>query len=170
MPVLGYCRSHRVVSLTVALSSRPMPHDTMQAKFQRLDKQVHKPTTAHIGDAAVDLQCKEAVTLDPGERVAVPTGIAVAVPNGYAGFVLPRSGHARRSGIGVVNGPGLIDSGYRGEISVLLINYGDQQVRFEAGDRIAQLVVLAVPQVEWVEVEELEDTTRGSDGFGSTGV
>ena len=167
--MFGNCRSHRVISLTVALSSRPMPHDTMQAKFQRLNKQAHKPTTAHIGDAAVDLQCMEAVVLEPGERAAVPTGIAVAIPDGYAGFVLARSGHAKRSGIGVVNGPGLIDSGYRGEITVLLINHGDERVTFEAGDRIAQLVILQVPPVEWVEVEELDDTARGSGGFGSTG-
>ena len=146
-----------------------MPHDTMQAKFQRLDKQATKLTTAHIGDAAVDLQCRESLTLEPGERAAVPTGIAVAIPDGYAGFVLPRSGHAMRFGISVVNSPGLIDSGYRGEISVLLINHGEDAVRFEAGDRIAQLAILAVPQVEWVEVDGLDGTKRGAGGFGSTG-
>ena len=146
-----------------------MPHDTMQAKFQRLDKQATKLTTAHIGDAAVDLQCRESLTLEPGERAAVPTGIAVAIPDGYAGFVLPRSGHAMRFGISVVNSPGLIDSGYRGEISVLLINHGEDAVRFETGDRIAQLVILAVPQVEWVEVDGLDGTERGAGGFCSTG-
>lgn len=146
-----------------------MPHDTMQAKFQRLDKQVTILTTAHIGDAAVDLQCRVSLTLEPGERAAVPTGIAVAIPDGYAGLVLPRSGHALRFGISVVNGPGLIDSGYRGEISVLLINHGEEAVRFEAGDRIAQLAILAVPQVEWMEVDDLEETERGVGGFGSTG-
>ncbi len=146
-----------------------MPHDTMQAKFQRLDKQATKLTTAHIGDAAVDLQCRESLTLEPGERAAVPTGIAVAIPDGYAGFVLPRSGHAMRFGISVVNSPGLIDSGYRGEISVLLINHGEDAVRFETGDRIAQLAILAAPQVEWVEVDGLDGTQRGADGFGSTG-
>ncbi len=99
----------------------------------------------------------------------MPTGIAVAIPDGYAGFVLPRSGHAMRFGISVVNSPGLIDSGYRGEISVLLINHGEDAVRFETGDRIAQLVILAVPQVEWVEVDGLDGTERGAGGFGSTG-
>ena len=146
-----------------------MPHDTMQINFVRLDSKLPVPTTAHIGDAAVDLQCREAVTLEPGERAAVPTGIAVAVPKGFAGFVLPRSGHAMRSGVGVVNGPGLIDSGYRGEISVLLINHGDDAVRFEGGDRIAQLTVVPIPTVEWVEVDDLGETARGPDGFGSTG-
>lgn len=163
------CRSHRVGSLTVVWSSRPMPHDTMQAKFKRLDSQVQLPTKGHIGDAAVDLQCRVDVVLRPGERSAVPTGLAVAIPEGYAGFVLPRSGHARREGIGVVNGPGLIDSGYRGEISVLLINHGDVDVAFRSGDRIAQLTVVPVPEVEWVEVDDLDDTPRGGGGFGSTG-
>lgn len=146
-----------------------MPHDPMQAKFKRLTTQVEIPTRAHIGDAAVDLQSRVEVTLQPGERAAVPTGIAVAVPPGYAGFVLPRSGHARRAGIGVVNGPGLIDSGYRGEISVLLINHGGEPVTFRVGDRIAQLSIVPVPEVEWVEVEELDETARGDGGFGSTG-
>ena len=141
----------------------------MQAKFQRLDKQVTILTTAHIGDAAVDLQCRDFLTLEPGERAAVPTGIAVGIPDGYAGLVLRRSGHALRFGVSVVNSPGLIDSGYRGEISVLLINHGEEAVRFEAGDRIAQLAILAVPQVEWMEVDELDGTERGVGGFGSTG-
>lgn len=146
-----------------------MPHDKMQAKFKRLDPQVEKPTRAHIGDAAVDLQSRIEVCLEPGERAAIPTGLAVAIPDGYAGFVLPRSGHARREGVGVVNGPGLIDSGYRGEISVLLINHGQEPVTFSAGDRIAQMTILPVPEVEWVEVEDLDETTRGEGGFGSTG-
>jgi dUTP diphosphatase len=146
-----------------------MPLDTMQAKFQRLDKQVTIPTFAHVGDAAIDLHCRESLRLEPGQRAAVPTGIAVSIPEGFAGFVLPRSGYAKLSGISVVNGPGLIDSGYRGEIDVLLINHGEDVVRFETGDRIAQLAILAVPQVEWVEVDELDETERGADGFGSTG-
>lgn len=110
------------------------------------------------------------MTLYPGDRRAVDTGIKVAIPEGYAGFVLPRSGHAKRSGVGVVNSPGLIDSGYRGEVSVLLINHGNDPVTFRKGDRIAQLVVLPIPEVEWDEVEELDETTRGEGGFGSTGV
>ncbi|MGH8870543.1 MAG: dUTP diphosphatase [Acidimicrobiia bacterium] len=147
-----------------------MPRDTaMQASFQRLDPEVEIPTRSHIGDAAVDLQARYAITLEPGERAAVPTGLAVAIPDGFAGLVLPRSGHARRLGVGVVNGPGLIDSGYRGEVSVLLINHGSERVSFAKGDRIAQLAVVPVAAVEWVEVKELDQTSRGSDGFGSTG-
>ncbi|HET9202772.1 MAG TPA: dUTP diphosphatase [Acidimicrobiia bacterium] len=141
----------------------------MQANFLRLDPEVEVPTRGHIGDAAVDLQCRTEVSLDPGQRSSVPTGLAVAIPEGYAGLVLPRSGHAQRSGIGVVNGPGLIDSGYRGEISVLLINHGAERVTFSKGDRIAQLAVVPVPVVEWVEVDTLDGTQRGASGFGSTG-
>jgi dUTP pyrophosphatase len=148
-----------------------MPRDTvMQANFKRLDVEVEKPTRSHIGDAAVDLQARYDITLGPGERAAVPTGLAVAIPEGFAGFVLPRSGHARRLGVGVVNGPGLIDSGYRGEISVLLINHGAESVTFSRGDRIAQLAVVPIVEVDWVEVDELDDTPRGPGGFGSTGV
>jgi dUTP pyrophosphatase len=146
-----------------------MPHDTMQINFVRLDPELPVPTTAHIGDAAVDLHSRVDVVLEPGKRAAVPTGLAVAVPEGYAGYVLPRSGHALRSGVGVVNGPGLIDSGYRGEISVLLINHGDESVSFGRGDRIAQLAIVPVPEVHWAEVESLDGTQRGSGGFGSSG-
>jgi len=146
-----------------------MPHDTMQINFIRLDSELPIPTTAHIGDAAVDLHSRVDVVLEPGARAAIPTGLAVAIPMGYAGFVLPRSGHAMRSGVGVVNGPGLIDSGYRGEISVLLINHGDESVSFGRGDRIAQLAILSVPEVHWTEVESLDGTERGGGGFGSSG-
>lgn len=148
---------------------RPTPHDMLQVNFTKLDSELPSPAQAHIGDAAVDLHCRDGVTLYPGDRASVDTGIAVAIPDGYAGFVLPRSGHARSYGIGVVNGPGLIDSGYRGEVSVLLINHGKDPVTFRRGDRIAQLTIVPVPGVEFVEVEELDDTTRGEGGFGSTG-
>ena len=141
----------------------------MQINFIRLDPELPVPTTAHIGDAAVDLHSRVDVVLESGERSAVPTGLVVAIPDGYAGFVLPRSGHAVRSGVGVVNGPGLIDSGYRGEISVLLINHGSDTVSFERGDRIAQLSVVPIPEVTWTEVESLEGTQRGTGGFGSAG-
>ncbi len=141
----------------------------MQINFIRLDRELPVPTTAHIGDAAVDLHCRIDAILIPGERAAVPTGIAVAIPEGFAGLVLPRSGHARRHGVGVVNGPGLIDSGYRGEISVLLINHGDEEVSFARGDRIAQLAIVPVPAVEWTEVDALDETERGAGGFGSSG-
>ncbi|MEX1135088.1 MAG: dUTP diphosphatase [Acidimicrobiia bacterium] len=142
----------------------------MQINFVRLDPELVTPTRSHIGDAAIDLQSRIDISLDPGERAAVPTGIAVAIPDGFAGLVLPRSGHALRDGIGVVNGPGLIDSGYRGEVTVLLINHGAETVVFARGDRVAQLAVVPVPEVEWMEVEDLDVTVRGAGGFGSTGV
>ena len=142
----------------------------MQVNFVRLDRELPVPRNAHIGDAAVDLHSRVDLTLQPGERSAVPTGLAVSIPRGFAGLVLPRSGHASRHGIGVVNGPGLIDSGYRGEISVLLINHGDDEVSFARGDRIAQLAIVPVPSVEWTEVESLDETERGDGGFGSSGV
>ena len=141
----------------------------MQINFVRIDGELPVPSNAHIGDAAVDLHSRVDFTLQPGERAAIPTGIAISIPKGYAGLVLPRSGHARRRGIGVVNGPGLIDSGYRGEISVLLINHGDERANFGRGDRIAQLAIVPVPAIEWVEVQGLDETDRGAGGFGSTG-
>lgn len=97
------------------------------------------------------------------------TGLAIAIPEGWAGLVIPRSGHARNHGIGLVNSPGLIDAGYRGEISVLLVNHGDEAVTFERGDRIAQLAIIEIPAIEWVESEDLDESERGSGGFGSTG-
>jgi dUTP pyrophosphatase len=128
------------------------------------------PSRAHEGDAGLDLATCERVALGPGERAVVPTGLAIALPEGFAGFVQPRSGLASRHGITVVNAPGLIDSGYRGELRVVLLNT-DRVRTFvaEPGDRIAQLVVLAVPGVELVEVEELPESARGTAGFGSTG-
>jgi dUTP pyrophosphatase len=141
----------------------------VQVTVRVLDRNVSPPARAHEGDAGLDLQARQAVVLEPGERVSVPTGIAVAIPTGYAGLVLPRSGHARRSGVSLVNSPGLIDSGYRGEIEVLLINHGHEPVRFEAGDRIAQLMIVEVPTVTWLQSEALPDSARGERGFGSTG-
>jgi dUTP pyrophosphatase len=105
----------------------------------------------------------------PGERVTLPTGVAVAIPDGYAGVVLPRSGHAALLGIGLVNSPGLIDAGYRGEVKVVLINHGETEVNLERGERIAQLMIVPVPSVEWKEVDHLEPSPRGGGGFGSTG-
>ena len=141
----------------------------MHVSFTRLHGGAIPPSQSHPGDAGWDLRTVTAFDLAPAERLAVPTGLAVAIPPGHAGLVLPRSGHARRHGIGVVNAPGLIDSGYRGEIQVLLINHGNEAVSFEAGDRIAQLVIVAVPLLEFVELEHLDDTARGGAGFGSTG-
>jgi dUTP pyrophosphatase len=128
------------------------------------------PSRAHEGDAGLDLATCERVELGPGERAVAPTGLAIALPEGYAGFVQPRSGLASRHGITIVNAPGLIDSGYRGELRVVLLNT-DRERTFvaEPGDRIAQLVVLAVPGVELAEVEELPESARGTAGFGSTG-
>jgi dUTP pyrophosphatase len=129
------------------------------------------PERAYRGDAGLDLAACERVELGPGERGVVATGLAVAIPDGHAGFVQPRSGLAARAGIAVVNSPGLIDSGYRGEIKVVLLNT-DLEATFvaEPGERIAQLVVLRVPEVELVEVDELPESERGARGFGSSQV
>ncbi len=137
----------------------------------RLRREAALPARALTGDAGLDLVACERVVLPPGKRAVVPTGIAIAVPAGYAGFVQPRSGLASRHGITLVNSPGLIDSGYRGEIKVVLMNT-DRRATFvaEPGDRIAQLVVLEVPVVEVVEVEQLPTSERGAAGFGSTGL
>ena len=136
---------------------------------RRLREDSILPSQAYPGDAGLDLAACESVTLEPGQRATVPTGIAVEIPAGYAGFVQPRSGLAARHGIGVVNSPGLIDSGYRGEIRVVLLNT-DARTAFtvEPGMRIAQLVVAPVATVRLVEVEELAVSKRGGQGFGSS--
>ncbi|HSL27403.1 MAG TPA: dUTP diphosphatase [Acidimicrobiia bacterium] len=141
----------------------------MQVTVRLLDPEVSAPRPAHEGDAGLDLQARRSVRILPGERVAVPTGLAVAIPAGYAGLVVPRSGYARTHGVGLVNSPGVIDAGYRGEIEVLLINHGSDEVRFERGDRIAQLLIVSVPAVVWQEADRLPESTRGVGGFGSTG-
>ena len=135
----------------------------------RLDRGLPFPAYANPGDAGLDLPAAEAVTLGPGERRLVPTGLAVAIPEGHAGFVLPRSGLAMQKGVTVLNAPGLIDSGYRGELKVLLINHGALAVGIERGERIAQLVIQPVAQARLVETDRLPDSTRGAGGFGSTG-
>jgi dUTP pyrophosphatase len=136
----------------------------------RLDAGAQLPTRAHPGDAGLDLHAAEAAVLEPGERASIGTGIAVEIPTGHAGLVLPRSGLAARHGISVVNAPGLIDAGYRGEVRVLLLNT-DRHERFEVvpGARIAQLVVVAVELAVAVDVESLEASERGGGGFGSSG-
>jgi len=144
--------------------------DPMRIPLKRLDPDLPLPAHAHPGDAGVDLRAAAPVRLEPGERVPVPTGIALAIPEGHAGLVVPRSGLALRHGVGVVNAPGLVDSGYRGEIVVILVNYGREPVEFSRGDRIAQLVVLPVSAQEFVEVADLPGSVRGEGGFGSTGV
>ena len=142
----------------------------MSLRFRRLVPGAVPPSRAHEGDAGYDLHAAEPLTLAPGERAVVGTGIAVAIPEGHAGLVLPRSGLAFKHGIALVNAPGLIDSGYRGELRVLLLNT-DRATPFdvEPGDRIAQLVVVKVEAPELEELELLEETARGSGGFGSTG-
>jgi dUTP pyrophosphatase len=135
----------------------------------RLREEATLPERAYAGDAGFDLSSCERIELGPGERALVPTGLAVAIPEGYAGFVQPRSGLAARHGIAVVNSPGLIDSGYRGEIRIVLLNT-DRERTFvaEPGDRVAQLVVLPVPGLELVELDELPASERGVRGFGSS--
>ena len=135
----------------------------------RLDRELPLPAFARPGDAGLDLRASEALTLEPGERRLVPTGLAVAIPEGHAGFVLPRSGLAMHKGVTVLNAPGLIDSGYRGELKVLLINHGAAAVGIERGERIAQLVIQPVAHARLVEEERLPDSARGDGGFGSTG-
>jgi dUTP diphosphatase len=128
------------------------------------------PTRAHRGDAGLDLYASEGVRIGPGQRSSVGTGIAVEIPEGHAGQVLPRSGLAKKHGIALVNSPGLIDSGYRGELRVLLLNTDPRELfEVEAGDRIAQLLVSPVVMAEPVEVDSLTDSARGNGGFGSTG-
>jgi dUTP pyrophosphatase len=136
-----------------------------------LREEASLPLRAYPGDAGFDLTTCERVELLPGERAVVSTGLALALPEGYAGFVQPRSGLAARHGIAIVNSPGLIDSGYRGELRVVLLNTDPLETFVaETGERIAQLVVLALPQVEPVEVDELEPSARGARGFGSSRV
>lgn len=143
----------------------------MSLRVRRLDPAATLPRRAHPGDAGLDLYAAEAVTLAPGARAAVRTGIAVALPAGHAGLVLPRSGTALRHGIALVNAPGLIDEGYRGELVVLLLNTDPgEPFTVAPGDRIAQLVVIAPALPEVVEVAGLDDdTARGTGGFGSSG-
>ena len=136
---------------------------------KRLNDGATLPTRAYEGDAGLDLAACERVELGPGQRAVVSTGLAVAIPEGHAGLVLPRSGLAVRHGIGKVNAPGLIDAGYRGEVKVVLLNTDrDEAFVVEPGMRIAQLVVLSVPEVKLVDVDELPATERGVRGFGSS--
>jgi len=143
----------------------------IELAVRRLRDDAVLPTQAYPGDAGLDLAACERVELGPGERAMVGTGLAVAIPEGYAGFVQPRSGLAARHGITIVNTPGLVDSGYRGELRVVLLNTDARETFVvEPGMRIAQLVILAVPGVEAVEVDELPESERGVRGFGSSAV
>ena len=142
----------------------------MHLPTQHLDTALPLPSYARDDDAGADLRATTTVTLAPGERALVPTGIAVAIPTGYAGFLHPRSGLAARLGLSIINTPGTIDAGYRGEIQVPLVNHDrDETIVVRRGDRIAQLVVQPVTRVVFDVVDELPDSTRGAGGFGSTG-
>jgi dUTP pyrophosphatase len=141
----------------------------MEIEVLRLDAQARLPLRAHSGDAGADLCSVEEVTIPPGERREVGTGLALAIPEGYAGFVQPRSGLAFRNGIMLVNSPGLIDSGYRGELRVCLYNSGREPFAISVGERIAQLVVQRIEESVFVESAVLPLASRGEGGFGSTG-
>lgn len=150
--------------------STPTTPPTLPVALQRLDPGLPVPAQARPGDAGVDLHAREDVRLEPGERALVPTGVALALPEGYAAFVHPRSGLAARHGVTVVNAPGTVDAGYRGEILVNLLNTDAREaVQLTRGDRVAQLVVQPVVRPEFVEVAELPPSDRGSCGHGSTG-
>jgi dUTP pyrophosphatase len=147
-----------------------MPSDTVPVRVVRLDPEVPLPAYAHDGDAGADLTTTVDLTLAPGERALVPTGLSIALPEGCVGLVHPRSGLAIRSGLSIVNAPGTVDAGYRGEIKVALVNLDPREpVHLRRGDRIAQLVVQRVERAEFVEAEELPDSSRGDGGHGSTG-
>lgn len=146
-----------------------MEPETIVLRVHRLRDDVAVPSYAHPGDAGLDLAVSEAVTLAPGERVAAGTGLAIAVPDGWVGLVHPRSGLSFQHGVTLVNAPGTVDAGYRGEVKVLLVNLGDEQVELPAGTRVAQLVVQRVARAQVIEVDALDRTVRGEDGFGSSG-
>ncbi|GAB3784011.1 hypothetical protein GCM10027601_17370 [Nocardioides ungokensis] len=158
------------VSVTLATGrAADMPAD-LSVEVVRLDAELPLPSYAHPGDAGADLLTTVDVTLAPGERAMVPTGVAIALPVGYVAFVHPRSGLAARHGLSIVNTPGTVDAGYRGEIKVMLINHDPQApIELRRGDRIAQLVVQRVERALFVEVGELPDSARGAAGYGSTG-
>ncbi|SDK88603.1 dUTP pyrophosphatase [Nonomuraea maritima] len=142
----------------------------VEVLIQRLDPELPTPSYAHPGDAGADLYAAEDVELMPGERAVVGTGLAIALPEGYAAFVHPRSGLAARHGVTLVNAPGTVDAGYRGEIKVTLINTDAKEpFRLRRGDRVAQLVVQRVERVSFAQVVDLPESVRGANGFGSTG-
>ncbi|WP_417160668.1 dUTP diphosphatase [Senegalimassilia anaerobia] len=145
--------------------------DNVHVSIKILSRDAQIPHMAYNGDAGVDLRSVERIVLEPQERAMVATGLAIALPEGYAGFVLPRSGLAAKHGISIVNAPGLIDSNYRGELKVILLNTDpDKSFTIEIGDRIAQLIVMPVPTINFEQVEELTESQRGESGFGSSGI
>jgi len=143
----------------------------MNINIQMLDQNIEPPSYAHYGDAGLDLRSTVDLEILPGDRALVPCGFAIEIPDGYAGYVIPRSGLAIKHGISIVNAPGLIDSGYRGEIKVVLINADkDKAFAVKRGDRIAQLMIVSYPSVQLKVVEALSESSRGSGGFGSSGI
>jgi len=150
--------------------SEPTPDHTVEIALRRLDPELPAPAYAHPGDAGADLLTTVDVTLAPGERALVPTGIAIALPHGYVALVHPRSGLAARHGLSIVNTPGTVDAGYRGEIKVLLINLDQHDpIVLRRGDRVAQLVIQRVESARFVDDEVLPESVRGAGGYGSTG-
>lgn len=144
--------------------------DQVQVLLQVIDKSAGIPQYAHPGDAGADLITTEDCVLAPGERAILPTGLAIALPEGYVAYVMPRSGLAAKQGVTVINAPGVVDAGYRGEVKVALVNLNkDQTVSLAKGDRIAQLVIQKVEKANFIEVEQLPETARGAGGYGSTG-
>ena len=142
----------------------------VQVLITRIDPSVPLPTYAKGGDAGADIVTRVDVTLQPGERALVPTGIAIALPDGYVALVHPRSGLAIKHGVTMVNAPGTVDAGFRGELQCIMINHDPQEsITFKKGDRIAQLVIQKVERAEFVEVQDLPGSGRGTGGFGSTG-
>lgn len=142
---------------------------SMKVQITKIKDNAVIPKYAHKGDAGVDLYACEEYMLKPGDRILVSTGIKIAVPEGYEAQVRPRSGLALKHGISICNTPGTIDSGYRGEVRVILINHGKDEFMVEEGMRIAQMIINKVEEVEFEEVDELDETTRGEGGFGHTG-
>ena len=146
------------------------PTGSVRVLLRRIDAELPAPSYAHPGDAGADLVTAVDVDLMPGERTVVPTGVAIALPPGHAAFVHPRSGLAARAGLALVNAPGTIDEGYRGEIKVIVVNLDPREpIRLRRGDRLAQLVVQPVVRAEFIEVDELPESARAEGGFGSTG-
>ena len=139
-------------------------------KFQRINQSAELPTYAHPGDAGMDIRSIEELTIDPGARALVHTGLVMVLPPGYEAQVRPRSGLALKNGITVLNTPGTIDEGYRGEIGVILANFGSEPFKVEKGAKIAQMVIAPCTRVEIVEIDEVDDTVRGTGGFGSSGL
>ena len=143
---------------------------TLQVQLKMLDPELEAPSYAHPGDAGADLRAREDVVLLPGERKLVPTGVAIALPDGFVALIHPRSGLATKHGLTIVNAPGTVDAGYRGEISVTLLNTDSTQpIELRRGDRIAQMVIQRVEHAQFIPVSELSGSVRGTGGFGSTG-